>query len=90
MANHVQAKKRARQTVKKNQRNRYFRSTVRTAVKAVRAAVEKGEVAAAAEGLKTAVRNLDKAVTKGVLKRHTASRTISRLTVAVNRITAGK
>jgi small subunit ribosomal protein S20 len=90
VANHVQAKKRARQTTKKNLRNRYFRSTVRSAVKAVRLAVSTGEVAAAGDSLKTAVKNLDKAVTKGILKRETASRTISRLTIAVNGIAAGK
>ncbi|MCK9522823.1 MAG: 30S ribosomal protein S20 [Proteobacteria bacterium] len=74
--------------MKQKQRNRYVRSTVRTSVKAVRRAIEQGESAQATEGLKTAIRNLDKAVTKGVLKRQTASRTISRLTIAVNRATA--
>ena len=86
MANHPQAKKRNRQRIKRTARNRHFRTKVRTLVKKVKGAVEAGEAGPAQEALKDAIRHLDRSVTKGVLKRKTASRAISRLTVAVNRI----
>jgi len=88
LANHAQAKKRNRQTVKITARNRHVRTTVRTHVKKVRLAIEAGEKAPASEALKLATKQLDRAVTKGVLKRKTASRTISRLTLAVNELSA--
>jgi small subunit ribosomal protein S20 len=86
VANHPQAKKRNRQRIKRTARNRHFRTTVRTLVRKVKAAVEAGEAGQAQETLKLAIKQLDRSVTKGVLKRKTASRTISRLTLAVNRI----
>ncbi|MFO8072653.1 MAG: 30S ribosomal protein S20 [Polyangia bacterium] len=89
MANHPQAKKRNRQRIKRTARNRYVRSTMRTAVKAVRKAIEAGDGAAARESMKTARCQLDRSVTRGVLKRKTASRTISRLDRAVNTLSTG-
>jgi len=86
VANHPQAKKRTRQRIKRTARNRHFRTKVRSLVKQVKTAVEAGEAGPAQEALKLAIKNLDRSVTKGVLKRKTASRTISRITVAVNRI----
>jgi small subunit ribosomal protein S20 len=86
VANHPQAKKRNRQRIKRTARNRHFRTKVRTLVKQVKSAVEAGEVEPAQQALSLAIKQLDRSVTKGVLKRKTASRTISRLTIAVNRI----
>ena len=86
MANHKQAEKRSRQRDKRTIRNRHLRSTMRTFVKRVRAAVESGNGTEATEALKSAIRNIDKAASKGVVHRRTASRTISRLTVAVNKV----
>jgi small subunit ribosomal protein S20 len=86
VANHPQAKKRARQRIKITARNRHVRSTVRTFLKSVANAVAAGEKDKAVAALGAAVRQLDKAVTKGVLPRKTASRKISRLTVAVNKL----
>ena len=75
MANHPQAKKRNRQTIKITARNKHVRTTVRTHMKRVRLAIESGDKAPATEALKLATKQLDRAVTKGVLKRKTASRT---------------
>ena len=86
MANHPQAKKRARQRIKITARNRHVRSTVRTFVKAAASAIEAGDKEKAKTALDEAVRQLDKAVTKGVVPRKNASRKISRLTVAVNKL----
>ncbi|MCP4600345.1 MAG: 30S ribosomal protein S20 [Proteobacteria bacterium] len=86
MADHPQAKKRNRQRIKRTARNRHVRSTMRSSVRVVRALVDKGETDAAMEELKVAIKLLDKAANKGVMHHRTASRTISRLTVAVNKI----
>ncbi|NLE46987.1 MAG: 30S ribosomal protein S20 [Sandaracinaceae bacterium] len=83
MANHESAEKRIRQTQKRTARNRHIRSTVRSSVKKVRAAIEAGDVAAAKEALPVAVRRIDMAVSKGVYHRNTGSRYISRLSSQV-------
>ncbi len=59
---------------------------MRTCVKRVREKIDQKNGDEAKEALKTAVKQLDKSVTKGILHRRTASRMISRLTVAVNKI----
>ena len=86
MANHPQAKKRNRQRIKRTARGRHIRTTMRTAVKKLRALVAEGNAEASKDALKVAVHLLDKSVTQGILHRKTASRTISRLTVAVNKL----
>ncbi len=83
MANHQSAIKRHKQSEKRRLRNASTKSTLRTAVKKVTEAVASGKADEAATNLKAAVSLLDKAVTRGVLPRNTASRKISRLTVAV-------
>jgi small subunit ribosomal protein S20 len=88
MATHPSAEKRHRQSRKRQQRNHAIRSRVRTTVKRVHESIEAGDAALAAERLRTASQTLDKAVTKGVLHRNTASRKISRLTGAVRKLTA--
>ncbi len=79
MANHVSAAKRARQIIKRTERNRTIRSRVRHAVKAARAAIESGDAAAAKEPVAKASVLLARAVTQGVLHKNTAARTISRV-----------
>ena len=86
MANHLQTKKRARQTIKRAARNRHIRTTLRTSVKRVRAGIDSANRSEAEEALKDAVKQLDRSVTKGILHRRTASRLISRLTVAVSKL----
>ena len=88
MANHKSAIKRIRQIQKRTLRNRYWRSTLRTAVKRVRVAVEAGDAAAAQTELRAAVRTIDRVATKGVIHKRQASRRVSRLTLAVNRMEA--
>ncbi len=84
MANHKSAEKRARQALKRRDRNRAVRSEVRTSVKAVRQAVEAGDASNAQARLRVAERTLRKAASKGVVKRETASRSVSRLAKAVS------
>ena len=84
MANHKSAIKRNKQSIKRNARNVYVRSTMRTLVKSVRLAVAANDQEAAKAALEKAVPFIDKAATKGVIHKATASRKISRLTKLVN------
>jgi small subunit ribosomal protein S20 len=79
VANHASAKKRIRQTAKRTARNRHIRATLRTYVKRVRMAIAAADKPAAEAALKTAVKKIDGAVSKGVFHRKTGSRYISRL-----------
>jgi small subunit ribosomal protein S20 len=83
VANHVSAQKRARQTIKITLRNKHVRTTTRTLMKRVRAAVAEGDATRARSALTLAVRQIDKAVGKGVWHRNAGSRYISRLTAQV-------
>ena len=67
MANHPSALKRHRQSEKRRVRNRAVKTRLRHLVRAVRTAVVSRDPAAAAQTLARASRELDKAVTKGVL-----------------------
>ena len=85
MAQHKSAEKRARQAEKRRERNRGVRSRVRGSTRAVRSALEGGDLAAARTQLLEAEKVLRRAASKGVLKKTTASRTVSRLAKAVHR-----
>ncbi len=78
MANIASAQKQNRKMIKNRARNRAAMATLRTAVKKARTAVE-AKSADSAALLKRAVSIVDSAVTKGILKRRTASRYVSRL-----------
>lgn len=88
MANHKSALKRVRQTLKRNERNRALRSSLRTSIKKYRVLVEAKDLDGAKTALPGLYKTIDKAVTKGVLKQNTASRYKSRLTLAVNKANA--
>lgn len=90
MANHKSAEKRIRQTIKKTQRNRYYKTKIKNLIRAVREAVEKGEVSAANDALKIANKNLHKFVSKGILTKNTAARKVSRLNASVKKIALAK
>lgn len=79
MPNHKSAEKRVRQRDKRHLRNRIALGSMRTAIYTARKAVDTG-AGNAQEVVKNAVALIDRAVSKGALKRKTASRYISRLT----------
>ena len=79
MANIKSAEKQNRKMIKHRARNRAAMAAIRTAVKKARTAVD-SKTADAKDALKAAVSIVDSAVTKGILKRRTASRYVSRLT----------
>ena len=82
MANSASAMKRVRQNEKRRLRNRVVHGSYRNAVATAREAIDTGSDQAAAL-VAEASRQLDRAVTKGVLHRATASRRISRLAKAL-------
>jgi small subunit ribosomal protein S20 len=85
VANVASAEKRNRQRLRRRERNLYHLTTMRTYVKRVRAALDAKDATKAKDALKAAVRVIDKAAQKGVIDKKTASRKISRLTLAVGR-----
>ena len=84
MANIKSSQKAARQRITRTARNVAQKTAMRTAVKKVRAALASKDAMAAKAARPSAVRAIDMAASKGVIKRGTASRSVSRLTVAVN------
>jgi small subunit ribosomal protein S20 len=78
VASHKSAEKRNRQRPKRQLRNRVALGAMRTALKKARTALDAKSGDAIAL-VKQAVAQIDKAVTKGVVHRRTASRLIARL-----------
>ncbi len=86
MANIKSAKKRILVNQTKADRNKAIRSGVKTSIKKVFAAIEGGDKAVATDTLKAAISAIEKATSKGVYHKNCASRKVSRLTKAVNRM----
>jgi small subunit ribosomal protein S20 len=86
MANIKSAKKRILVIENRTERNKAAKSKVKTFVKKVYAAIDAGDKAAANEALQAAISEISKAASKGIYHKSTASRKISRLTKAVNKI----
>ena len=86
MANHKSAQKRIRQTARRTAVNTARRSRVRTFIKKVDLAVQAGDKEAAQIALKAAQPELDRARSKGVLKKNTVARTLSKLSKKVSQI----
>jgi len=86
MANHKSSIKRIRQTIKKTERNRFYRTRLKNIVKDVSTAIEAGNKEEAATAFKVANKQIHKFVSKGILKKETAARKVSRLHKAVNAI----
>ena len=84
MAHSKSAKKRVLVAERNRERNQAVKSRVKTMLKKVLVAVETKEVEAAKAALSVAYKELDKAVSKGIMKKNTASRRKARLAVKVN------
>ena len=83
MANIKSSEKANRQRVTRTARNVAQTTAMRSAIKKLRAAIGSKTAKNLGPLLKNAVRAIDKAASKGVIKKGTASRSVSRLTVAV-------
>lgn len=86
MANIKSAKKRILVNRTKADRNKAIKSGVKTAVKKVNAAIAANDKEAAKTALNAATVTISKAASKGVLHKNTASRKVSRLALAVNKM----
>ena len=84
MANIKSSQKKNRQRIKHEARNQARKSEMRTAVKKVRSAIGHKDGAGARAALGQAITLLDRSASRGTIKSRTASRSVSRLTVAVN------
>ena len=83
MANTAQARKRARQSVALNKHNSSLRSTLRTAIKRVRTAIETGDKSVAADVVQKATSVIDRIADKNIIHKNKAARHKSRLSAAV-------
>ena len=79
MANIKSAKKRSKTNEIQRQRNVARRSDIKTAIKKYLVAVEENDSKAAPALFKTAESKISRAVGKGLIKKNTASRKVSRL-----------
>ena len=86
MANVKSAKKRILIERRNTERNKAIKSRVKTVIKKVDAAIAAKDKDAAAAALTAAISEVNKAASKGIYHKKTASRKISRMTIAVNKI----
>lgn len=83
MANHKSAKKRIRQTARRTDVNGSRRTSIRSAIKQVEAAITAGDKSVAEAALKTAEPKMMRGAQLGVFHKNTVSRKISRLSTGI-------
>mgnify|MGYP003428798132 CR=1 FL=1 len=81
MANHSATKKDVRQSLKRNERNRYYGKTTRNAIRDLRAIEEK---AAAGEKLPLVASMIDKLANRGTIHKNKAANLKRKLAKKVN------
>ncbi len=86
MANHKSAEKRARQTKVRTERNRFYKTRIKNVTKNVLVAVEASDKETATTAMQAANKYIHHCVSKGILKKGTAARKVSRLQTKVNAI----
>jgi len=88
MANTASARKRIRDRATRTARNQARKSRVRTFMKKIETAIAGGDRAAAAEALRAAQPEMQRASGKGVLHANTVARKLSRLTARIKALPA--
>ncbi len=86
MATHKSALKRMRQSEQARLRNKHHRTRMKSVVKKIQEALDSKDVDAAKAALAEAIPMIDKAASKGAIKKETASRKIGRLSKAVHKL----
>ncbi|MGB5110305.1 MAG: 30S ribosomal protein S20 [Mycobacterium sp.] len=86
MANIKSQEKRIKTNERRRLRNQSVKSSLRTAVRGLREAIEAGEKDKAGELLVATNRKLDKAASAGVIHKNQAANKKSALAVAVNKL----
>ena len=89
MANHKSALKRVRQTAKRTAHNRSMRADLRTNIKKFRLLQESDSLEQLRDAYTNVQKNIDKAVSKGVLNKRTGARYKSRLALSLTKSTSG-
>ncbi len=84
MANSRQAKKRARQAVRRTETNHGRTSRIRTFVRTLEEAIQAGNKDEAQSAFKAAMPEMHRGVTKGVLHKRTVARKLSRLSKRIS------
>lgn len=86
MANIKSAKKRILVSRANAERNKAIRSRVKTSIKKVYAAIEKGDKATANDALRAAIKTIEMAGSKGVYHKNNVARKVSHISKAVNQM----
>jgi small subunit ribosomal protein S20 len=88
MANHYSALKRARQIEGRTEVNRSRRTRLRHQIRAMRTAISSKDAKTASDLLPSTFSLIDRAAKWGVIKKNTAARYKSRITVSVKKLSA--
>ena len=88
MANTSSAKKMVRQIERRTAVNKSRRSRVRTFLRRVEEAIAAGDASGAQTALRDATSELQRAVSRGIIHKNTASRKLSRLSGRVKAVAA--
>jgi small subunit ribosomal protein S20 len=88
MANHVSAQKRVRQTERKTEVNRLRKSRMRHQVRAFRRLIAAKDGAGATAALPATFSLIDRSAKWGIIKKNTAARYKSRITLRLKHLTA--
>ena len=86
MANHASAKKRIRRNARMENVNKTRKNRVRSFIKKVELALDKADKVLAQEAFRIAQPEMHRSVTKGVFKKNTISRKLSRLSLRIKKI----
>ena len=85
MATHASALKAHRQSLMHRERNRKYRSQLRSTLKQIRTVIDAKDQDAAKKQLNQAISLIDKMAGKGIIHRNTASRYKSRLSARLTK-----
>lgn len=88
MPQHKSAKTRVRRNARREDINTARKSQIRTSVRAMNEAVAAGDTKAAEAQLRKTTAEVQRGVSKGVMKKNTAARTVSRLTKKLKKLSA--
>ena len=86
MANHISSKKRIRRNLRAEVVNKVRKNRVRSFIKKVESAIEQADKTKAKEAFILAKPERHRSVTKGVFKKNTISRKLSRLSARIKNI----
>ena len=86
MANSKSATKRARQNKSQAERNKTIRTSVKSVDRLCREAIASGDFTSANTALQNATQTIRRACSKGIMHKVNASRRVSRLVIAVNKL----